>query len=64
MLKGTPRPVREGGRGLNNAKLQNLHSPPNTRVKKLMRMVSAEHVSLMGQTRIAFYPAACSTDIR
>jgi hypothetical protein len=51
---GTPRPEREGGRSLNNEKLQNLHSPPNIRVTKLMRMVGAEHVSLMGKPELHF----------
>jgi len=52
MLTGTSRPKREDGRSLNNEELQNLHSPPNIRVKKLKRMVKAEHVSLMGQTKV------------
>jgi hypothetical protein len=64
MLTGTSRPKREGRRSLNSEELQNLHSPPNIKVKKLKRMVSEEHVSLMGQTKSVFSPEACSKDIR
>jgi len=64
MLTGTSRPEREDGRNLNNEELQNLQSQPNISAKKLKRMVRAEHVSLMGQTKSVFSPVACSKDIR